>query len=58
MRDADIYFVGTVVLMCDEKVEPQQGKDLLKGKPDKLNSAFHLTYVTASDFVIILRYFL
>lgn len=31
-------------MMCDEKMEAPVGKALLKGKSDKLNSAFHLTY--------------
>jgi len=35
---------GIVILMVDEKMSPQVGKDLVKGQPDNLNSAFHLTY--------------
>ncbi|KAG1683081.1 Exosome RNA helicase MTR4 [Nymphon striatum] len=35
---------GTVILMIDEKMSPSVGKDLLKGDPDPINSAFHLTY--------------
>ncbi|ESO92619.1 hypothetical protein LOTGIDRAFT_162536 [Lottia gigantea] len=35
---------GIVILMIDEKMSPDVGKNLLKGLPDPLNSAFHLTY--------------
>ncbi|XP_035698765.1 exosome RNA helicase MTR4-like [Branchiostoma floridae] len=35
---------GIVILMIDEKMGPSVGKNLLKGAPDPLNSAFHLTY--------------
>ena len=35
---------GIVILMIDEKMSPSVGKDLIKGKPDAINSAFHLTY--------------
>lgn len=35
---------GLVILMCDEKMEPDAGKGMLRGVSDKLNSAFHLTY--------------
>ncbi|XP_069483381.1 exosome RNA helicase MTR4 isoform X1 [Ambystoma mexicanum] len=35
---------GIVILMVDEKMSPTVGKQLLKGSPDPLNSAFHLTY--------------
>ncbi|RWS27306.1 superkiller viralicidic activity 2-like 2 [Leptotrombidium deliense] len=35
---------GIVILMIDEKMSPSVGKDLIKGKPDPINSAFHLTY--------------
>jgi ATP-dependent RNA helicase DOB1 len=35
---------GIVILMVDEKLSPTVGKDLIKGKPDAINSAFHLTY--------------
>uniref|UniRef100_UPI00358E6646 exosome RNA helicase MTR4 n=1 Tax=Myxine glutinosa TaxID=7769 RepID=UPI00358E6646 len=35
---------GIVILMIDEKMSPTVGKQLLKGSPDPLNSAFHLTY--------------
>lgn len=35
---------GIVILMIDEKVSPATGKDIVQGKPDPINSAFHLTY--------------
>ncbi|GAB6028830.1 Exosome RNA helicase MTR4 [Chamberlinius hualienensis] len=35
---------GIVMLMIDEKMSPEVGKNLIKGKADHLNSAFHLTY--------------
>ena len=35
---------GIVILMVDDKINPSVGKDLVKGKPDAINSAFHLTY--------------
>ncbi|KAH6559863.1 hypothetical protein BASA60_000428 [Batrachochytrium salamandrivorans] len=35
---------GIVILMIDEKMEPNVAKDMLKGVSDPLNSAFHLTY--------------
>ncbi|VDI66413.1 ATP-dependent RNA helicase DOB1 [Mytilus galloprovincialis] len=35
---------GIVILMVDEKMSPQAGKQIVKGLPDYLNSAFHLTY--------------
>lgn len=35
---------GIVILMVDEKITSAVGKNLLQGKPDSLNSAFHLTY--------------
>lgn len=35
---------GLVVMMVDEKMSPSIGKNLLKGNPDPLNSAFRLTY--------------
>ncbi|XP_033113933.1 exosome RNA helicase MTR4-like [Anneissia japonica] len=35
---------GIVILMVDEKMSPNIGKNLLQGQPDPLNSAFHLTY--------------
>lgn len=35
---------GIVILMIDEKVSPAVGKDIVQGKPDPINSAFHLTY--------------
>lgn len=35
---------GIVILMVDEKVSPAVGREIVKGKPDAINSAFHLTY--------------
>jgi len=35
---------GIVIMMIDEKITPEAGKDVVKGAPDPLNSAFHLTY--------------
>merc|ERR1719466_52402 len=35
---------GIVILMVDDKMNPATGKELVKGMPDNLNSAFHLTY--------------
>lgn len=35
---------GIVILMLDEKVSPQVGKNMVKGLPDSINSAFQLTY--------------
>lgn len=35
---------GIVILMVDEKMPPSAGKLIVKGEPDPLNSAFHLTY--------------
>ncbi|KAI8809036.1 rRNA-processing arch domain-containing protein [Cladochytrium replicatum] len=35
---------GIVILMIDEKMEPEIAKGMLKGQADRLNSAFHLTY--------------
>ncbi len=35
---------GIVILMIDDKMNPNIGKELVKGAPDQLNSAFHLTY--------------
>lgn len=35
---------GIVILMVDEKVPPAVGRDMIKGLPDPINSAFHLTY--------------
>lgn len=35
---------GIVVLMVDEKVLPAAGREIVKGLPDPINSAFHLTY--------------
>ncbi|KAJ2701862.1 ATP-dependent RNA helicase mtr4 [Coemansia sp. IMI 203386] len=35
---------GIVILMLDEKMEPAIAKSMVKGEPDVLNSAFHLSY--------------
>ena len=35
---------GIVILMVDEKMSPSAGREIIKGLPDNLNSAFHLTY--------------
>lgn len=35
---------GIVILMVDEKVSPAVGREIVQGKPDPINSAFHLTY--------------
>ena len=35
---------GIVILMVDDKISPAVGKDIVRGKPDAINSAFHLTY--------------
>lgn len=35
---------GIVIMIVDEKLEPEVGKGLLKGQSDPLNSAFRLTY--------------
>ena len=35
---------GIVILMIDEQVSPAVGKDIVQGKADPINSAFHLTY--------------
>lgn len=35
---------GIVILMIDEKMSKSVGKDLVQGKADPINSAFHLTY--------------
>ena len=35
---------GIVIMMVDEKMEPEDAKNMLKGEADVLNSAFHLTY--------------
>ena len=35
---------GIVILMVDEKMSPAAGREIVKGMPDNLNSAFHLTY--------------
>jgi len=35
---------GIVILMIDEKIPASSGREILKGLPDPINSAFHLTY--------------
>jgi len=35
---------GIVILMADEKMNPSIGREMVKGAPDPINSAFHLTY--------------
>lgn len=35
---------GIVIMMVDEKMEPQTAKGMLMGKADALNSSFHLGY--------------
>ena len=35
---------GIVILMIDDKMSPAVGRNLVKGAPDPINSAFHLTY--------------
>ncbi|XP_048489059.1 exosome RNA helicase MTR4 isoform X1 [Plutella xylostella] len=35
---------GIVILMIDQKVTPAVVKDMVQGKADPINSAFHLTY--------------
>ncbi|XP_015178986.1 PREDICTED: superkiller viralicidic activity 2-like 2 [Polistes dominula] len=35
---------GIVILMIDEQVSPNVCKEIVQGKPDPINSAFHLTY--------------
>lgn len=37
---------GTVVLMCDSKLEPTAARSIVKGTPDPLHSAFRLTYAS------------
>ncbi|ORX33502.1 putative ATP-dependent RNA helicase [Kockovaella imperatae] len=35
---------GIVIMMCDEKLEPDAAKGMVKGQADRLDSAFHLGY--------------
>ncbi|ORY25352.1 rRNA-processing arch domain-domain-containing protein [Naematelia encephala] len=35
---------GIVIMMCDEKIEPEAAKGMVKGQADRLDSAFHLGY--------------
>ena len=35
---------GIVIMMVDEKLEPKDAKNMIKGEADRLDSAFHLGY--------------
>lgn len=35
---------GIVIMMCDEKIEPDAAKSMVEGQADRLDSAFHLGY--------------
>ncbi len=35
---------GVVIMMVDEKLEPQAAREMVHGEADRLNSAFHLGY--------------
>jgi ATP-dependent RNA helicase DOB1 len=35
---------GTVIMVMDEHIEPPVAKQMMKGKPDPLNSSFHVGY--------------
>lgn len=35
---------GIVIFMVDQKVAPESCREIVKGLPDPINSAFHLTY--------------
>lgn len=35
---------GVVIMMIDEKMEPEAAKNMVKGESDRMNSAFHLSY--------------
>jgi ATP-dependent RNA helicase DOB1 len=35
---------GIVIMMCNEKLEPDAAKSMVKGQADRLDSAFHLGY--------------
>lgn len=35
---------GVVIMMIDEKLEPEAAKAMVKGEADRLDSAFHLSY--------------
>ena len=35
---------GVVIMMVDEKLEPKDAKNMIKGEADRLDSAFHLGY--------------
>lgn len=40
---------GIVMLMIDQKVTPTVVKEMVQGKADPINSAFHLTYNMVSQ---------
>ena len=35
---------GIIIMMMDEKMEPDVAKNMVKGQSDPLNSSFHLSY--------------
>ncbi|KAJ3757287.1 antiviral helicase [Lentinula raphanica] len=35
---------GMVIMMCDEKLDPNVAKEMIKGEADRLDSAFHINY--------------
>ena len=35
---------GIVIMMCEQKLEPEAAKGMVKGQADRLDSAFHLGY--------------
>jgi hypothetical protein len=39
-----VHVSGVVILLLDTKMEPSVAKDMVKGAPDPLTSAFHLRY--------------
>ena len=44
--------------MADEKINPSIGREMIKGAPDSLDSAFHLTYnMVIHNFRAISRVF-
>lgn len=44
---------GIVILMIDEKVSKAAGKEIVQGKADPINSAFHLTYNMVLNLVSV-----
>ena len=36
--------IGTVILMCDQRLNAAAAKDIVRGRPDALRSAFRLAY--------------